>query len=81
MQNPASLKVEAKALSENNDAVAKAQEKIKQLTGTKLRTRENRVKRQSDCSSVIVSATSLTLLISQNPKSLKIKVSCLLKLL
>ena len=68
--------MEAKALSENNEATEKAQEKIKQLTGSKLRSRETRVKRQSGCSLVIVSATKLTLLISQNPKSLKIKVSC-----
>ena len=68
------MKVEAKVLSENNEATEKAQQKIKALTGSKLKTKQTKVKRQSSCSTVIVSATELTVLISQNPKSRKIKV-------
>ena len=68
------MKVEAKVLSENKEATEKAQQKIKALTGSKLKTKQTKVKRQSSCSTVIVSATELTVLISQNPKSRKIKV-------
>ena len=70
-QSPDAQKQEAKALSENNDAVKAAQAKIKALTTRRRRSISARI---ATCTELTTEVKTLTVYISENPKSTKIKV-------
>ena len=71
-QSPDAQKQDAKALSENTDAVKAAQAKIKALTSR--RRRSASAWRIATCTELTTEVKTLTVYISENPKSTKIKV-------
>ena len=73
-QSPDAQKQEAKALSENTDAVKAAQAKIKALTTRRKRSASSRI---ASCTELTTEVKTLTVYISENPKSRKIKVQSL----
>ena len=67
------MKADAKALSDNGNAVKDAQAKINSLTSA--RVKDTTGFSRSTCSAVISNIKLLSTLMSENPKNPKIKVS------